>query len=369
MKNKKKEGDQSTVSSMFSGELYVHELFDFSWAFGLATVGIAEDSFEEASSAFEQLMLFPSYSATGSDENIHLLYPEGFPKTTQQPLPLLVPPIAAGVLWEIYELNKEKKEAQTLIRDYYPLLLAQQRRLYDWRDPSEDGLITNIHPWETGHPASGSWTSLLQSISPAELPGLSSDLRQAYSLLEKLNAQDLKSAGFQVQDPLFHAFLCWNNMALIKIGAALGEDVREVIEWDELSIFSINERLWNPELKRYCPFDLKQSRHLPMNILDSALCFFSEPATQDLAEESYPQLEARLKKAMRTKIQGEDLQPVSIARHLLLLEGLNNYGFDELSVLLLQRLGFLLQQAQLNLNKDDHKTAFLLRGFQLFLNN
>jgi hypothetical protein len=97
-------------------------------------------------------------------------------------------------------------------------------------------------------------------------------------------------------------------------------------------------------------------------VLYSALCLFSEVATQDQAEELYPQIEKRLKKKMATKIKAAEFHPLSIAEQILLLEGLNTYGFDELTVLLMQRLNFLLQQ-----NAEEEEHDFLMKGFQLFL--
>ena len=94
------------------------------------------------------------------------------------------------------------------------------------------------------------------------------------------------------------------------------------------------------------------------------MCLFSEIATQDRAEELYPRLERELKKQMQSKIQNEEFHPLAIADQVLLFEGLTNYGFDELAVLLLQRLSFLLQKMEDQ--QEDNQFDFLTKGFNLF---
>ncbi len=339
---------------MFEGEIHFHEINAFSWAFGLAIMGHAHESLEESLHAFEQLLNFQRTRRPSSEmslhqweENIQLSEEQKNLLSTAQLLHL---PVAAGVLWGIFQRHEDKAMAKEALRKFYPDLLNYHNEMYQERDPNEDGLITNYHPWES-----------LQFSSDHSPKGhrLVEAIPKGYQLLSQLAAG---SHPFEVQDPLFHAFLSWSNESLIQIGGVIGEDVKDIMEKYELTIFSINERLWNAEKRHFCPFDLKNKAHLPFAVLPSALCLFSEIATQDRAEELYPQLEKQLKKEMGADIREEELHPLSLAQHILLLQGLGTYGFDELSVLLLQRLSFLLQKA-----KDRGEHSFLIKGFDLFL--
>ncbi len=380
MKDKNKQDAQSTFFSGLNRGIPFHNIFDSTWAFGLAILGFAKESFEEAVAAFEQLFLIEdipknlsSYTTPGSA--ILISVPEEGSFLSNHSFPLKMTPIAAGVLWGIYEIHQKDEKAQDLIQRYFPTLLKMHRALYKDREFQDDGLIVNVHPWETPHSQFSYWNSpMLKALSEASLTD-SSDLKNnidnyqiAYRLLEYLSRQknsSLAETPFRIKDPLFHAFLSWGNESLIKLGGALGEDVQEVIDWYELTIYSISDQLWDSELKCYSPFDLITSRHLPVDILDSTQCLFSEVATQDLAEELYPQLEKRLKKEMQTKIKSTESHPITLGRRILLQLALSNYGFDELNVLLLQRLSFILRKEQKEeiLSFND----FLIRGFHLFL--
>jgi hypothetical protein len=362
VKHKKKQGAQPTVSLLLEGGIPFHQINDYGWAFGLAIMGHAHKSLEQALDAFEQLLLLQSCLHPTSDASAHhlkenILFPKDY-RSLEGRVELAHLPLAAGILWSIYELHREAPLAKEALHKYYPRLLAYHHQLYQERDPNEDGLITNFHPWESFHGQEEHWHEKLQSISKNE-GGQKSALDTGYQLLKQWS-QD--GYAFEVQDPLFHAFLSWSNESLIQIGGALGEDVQDIMEQYELTVFSINDQLWNAEQLQYSPFDLKEKKHIPVDVLNSALCLFSEVATQDRAEELYPQLEKRLKKKMATKIKAAEFHPLSIADQILLLEGLTIYGFDELSVLLMQRLNFLLQQ---NAKQKEHD--FLMKGFQLFL--
>lgn len=364
MKHKKKQGAQPTISLLLEGGIPFHKINDYSCAFGLAIMGHAQESLERALNAFEQLLLLqsclhPASTVSGNHLKENILFPEAYSSLEEQ-VELTHLPLAAGVLWSIYQLHPNEAPAKEALRTYYPRLLAYHNYLYQERDPHEDGLITNFHPWESCHGQDVHWQEKLGTITAKEA-AREEEAATGYHLFKQL------ATGvhpFEVQDPLFHAFLSWSNESLIQIGGVLGEDVRDIMEQYELTVFSINDQLWNTDRQQFSPFDLQQKIHLPVDELYSALCLFSEVATQDRAEELYPQMEKWLKKKMNATIKAEEFHPLSIADQIILLEGLNTYGFDELSVLLMQRLSFLLQK-----NTEEKKHEFLMKGFKLFLQN
>lgn len=362
VKDKKKQGAQPTISLLFEGGIPFHKINDYSWATGLAIMGHAQESLEKALNAFEQLILLqsclhPSSNVPDNHLRENILFSSDY-KTLRTKAELLHLPLAAGILWSIYQLHPKAPLAKEALQKYYPKLLAYQNLLYQERDPQEDGLITNLHPWESFHGQEDHWQEKLRSLSNKQVPQ-NDKISVGYHLLEQLSEG---TSPMEIQDPLFHSFMSWSNESLIQMGGVLGEDVQDIMEKYELTVFSINDQLWNADQQKFCPFDLKQQIYLPVDVLYSALCLFSEVATQDLAEELYPQLEKRLKMKMATKIKAQEFHPLSIAGQILLLEGLNTYGFDELSVLLMQRLNFLLQQ---NAKQQEHD--FLMKGFKLFL--
>ena len=366
MKDKKKQDAQSTIPAMFEGGIPFHQINDYSVAFGLAILGHARQSLEEALSAFEQLLQLQSclqeVKTSRSEQWKEIIH---FPEKYQGFVPkisLLHLPIGAGILWGIYQIHEDHPLASEALRTYYPQLLAYHNQLYQDRDPKEDGLISNHHPWETLHGQADHWKEMLDTISPPQT-STAAQLTQAYELMG-LNTPT--EHPFCIQDPIFHAFLSWSNESLIQIGGHLKEDVLDIIEKYELSIYCINDQLWNHDQLLFCPFNEHRANHLSVGVLESAICLFSEFATQDRAEEFYPQLEKALKKEMQSKVGKNEFHPLHIAERILLFEGLSNYGFDELSILLLQRLSFILQN--IKDEKPAEANSFLIQGFDLYLN-
>ena len=72
--------------------------------------------------------------------------------------------------------------------------------------------------------------------------------------------QKINNKVFIVQDPLFNSILTWSNECLIKIGQMLDEDLSEIMEWYELSIHCMNEKLWNEGTKQYDLYDLNSDK-------------------------------------------------------------------------------------------------------------
>ena len=85
--------------------------------------------------------------------------------------------------------------------DVFHYIVDYHRFLYQWHDKSNEGLITTLH--------------------------------------------HLHGKRVLVQDPLFNSLVTWSNECLIKIGHMLDEDLSEILEWYELTIHSMNVKLWN----------------------------------------------------------------------------------------------------------------------------
>jgi hypothetical protein len=141
VKDKKKQGDQPTISLLFEGGIPFHKVNDYSWAAGLAIMGHAQESLEKALNAFEQLVLLQSclHPASNTPDNHlkeNILIPNDH-KNFADKAKLLHLPLAAGILWSIYQLHPEEPLAKEALQKYYPELLAYQNLLYQERDPQE----------------------------------------------------------------------------------------------------------------------------------------------------------------------------------------------------------------------------------------
>lgn len=124
-------------------------------------------------------------------------------------------------------------------------------------------------------------------------------------------------------DITFLTALTWSNESLIKLGHQLGADVLEVIQWHELTIFSMNERLWNEAQGNYQSHDSAKTNAFATPFLPMA----GEIPTQDQAEDMLLQLESALFR-----------QNVSVLEIWLLHRGMLRYDFEDIAAKLRRRI-------------------------------
>lgn len=207
----------------------------------------------------EKILLALGYVLDQPDQALHIIKSE-----------ILKPnwdlPFHATVLLHWYEQRKDKQSATEQLRQLFPLLRARHQYWYAHQDPEESGL-----PYRA-----------------ATNPG--------------------------VLEPLFLTALTWSNESLIQIGNILGEDVLEVMQWHELTIYSMNEVLWHENCGGYCvgesiPSASSFHRFIPMS---------AEIPTQAQAE----RMLLKLKKHLTS---GE----IQMLDAWLLYHGLLRYDFDK----------------------------------------
>ena len=210
-------------------------------------------------------------------------------------------PIHAQIVLHYYQYAEDKEKAKATLETLYPKLLDWHNYLYTYRDPQEEGLIHITHPWESLIPNAPVWTKILDEIKLVETQqlALASDTAAAPNFekdplsvlagkLRALQYEDqmiIEQAPFLVQDPVFNTFLVWSNEALIGIGHLLGKDVSSIIQLNELTIYSINEKLWDENSALYFAYDLKREQLASINGILGLLPVIGEVPTQEQAEE------------------------------------------------------------------------------------
>lgn len=117
----------------------------------------------------------------------------------------LFPPIMGGVLLHYYDYAPSKDAGKTLLERTSQHVSAYHKQLYTQYDKEEIGLIDS-------------------------------------------SKNNSKKA---LIDVFFHSLLIWSNQALIKIASITEKGDVDIILWNELSIFSCQEQLWNPTLSRF----------------------------------------------------------------------------------------------------------------------
>ncbi len=208
-------------------------------------------------------------------------------------------PIFGFVLLKMYELAEKKEEALSFLREMYPKIHAFHNYLYTNRNSEEEGLIALIHPYEAGTEGSPLWDSVLDKMTieidnvTKELKGEESrqyDYERYLNLISLFQENDFDEAKIEkkcpvrVQDPFFNAILSWSNEAMIEIGRILKEDVTDFVLWNELTVYSMNEKLWDEEQGIYNAYDLVNKRFIPGDTLSGMLPIMTDVPDIDQAE-------------------------------------------------------------------------------------
>ncbi len=227
-----------------------------------------------------------------------------------------MPPVHGFVLWEMYQIAEDKTVARAFLKEMYPKVLALHRYLYQHRDPEGEGLVYIRHPWEGGTDNSPIWDAALARIDIAQLdipPYERKDLQNPKAAEHRPTQQDYDryvylvdlfrqrdydderiyaDCPFLIQDPLFNGVLSWSNEALIKIGSLIGEDIAEPMQWHELTIWSMNEKLWDEEWGIYNAYDLRAQEIIPVETSSGFMPLCGEVPDQEQAEAMLRTLES-----------------------------------------------------------------------------
>ncbi len=288
---------------------------------------------------------------------------------------IIHPPYPAIALWRIYQAARNKSAAKGLLKELYPRLMAFHRYLYECRDPLEEGLIVIRHPWESGMAESPVWdevleaevASLVEPAGPVKKRGgaVSAKVSLQRSMIERWRQRRYEEEGaneesaFLIQDPGFNAVLSYANECLIQIGDTIGENVQEVLQWHELTIYSMNHKLWDVESGLYYPWDLRHAEPIEVPTIASLLPLAGEVPTQEQAELMLFHLEGTLFGGKNDDyyccptyhLVDPDFDPAADWRgavrphtNWMLLQGLLRYDFQEMVLRLLRDTSKLISE-------------------------
>jgi hypothetical protein len=158
---------------------------------------------------------------------------------------IVQPPAHALAAWSTYHADPATARARGFLPRIYPRLVEWHRYLTTRRDLTGSGLMSIVHPWESGMDNSPAWDGPLARITPVPTGEFTRrDLNHAaaaerptdedYGRYVRL-ARDYRDAGyadsllvheFAVEDPLCNALLAAGEHALASMAAELGHDPR-----------------------------------------------------------------------------------------------------------------------------------------------
>ncbi|MDQ3158715.1 MAG: glycoside hydrolase [bacterium] len=193
------------------------------------------------------------------------------------------PPVLAEAVVQIGR-HLSKPERRSWYKRVYPGLIKYHQWLYEDRDPHKEGLVLNIHPWETGMDNTPPWMVEMNAHQPVlwiriveklrldtVLQFMRSDKKyimsgqriatldalRMYSAQRRLRRKQydidkiLKHGLFAVEDVMFNSILIRNNKLLEEIAKTLNRKIPEPLtESFRKNEFAL-EQLWDGESGMY----------------------------------------------------------------------------------------------------------------------
>ncbi|MEC3977623.1 MGH1-like glycoside hydrolase domain-containing protein [Amycolatopsis sp. H20-H5] len=234
-------------STVPSRGLYPHQ---WSWDSAFISFGLRHHAPERA-----RLELLTLFSAQWPDGRVpHIVFNPDTPDEAYFPGPgfwhtgatsgLVQPPIHARAVWEVHQAAEDQSSAAEFLATLYPKLVAWHAYLLGNRDFGGRGLVSIVHPWESGMDNSPAWDGPLAHVRPVDpAQFIRRDLEHGdaadrpsdvdYGRYVRLAAGyrdvgyrderwPLFGDGFTVEDPAFNALLADAELALGRIAGALG---------------------------------------------------------------------------------------------------------------------------------------------------
>lgn len=155
------------------------------------------------------------------------------------------PPVWGFVAWKLYQQAEDQEKATIFLKEIFPKIVHFHQYLYQFRDPNEEGLCYIQHPLEDVFTNNSTW-AIAKKTSEA-------------------------ATHFKIQDPLFNTILAWSNESLIRIAEVLKADVTELVQWEELTVHTFNEKLWDEEFGMYNAWDVVADKAIPVESIAGLL--------------------------------------------------------------------------------------------------
>lgn len=283
------------------------------------------------------------------------------------------PPMLAEAVWQVgQKLNAA--ERRSWYKQMLPALVAYHQWLYNDRDPHQEGLVLQLHPWETGLDNTPPWMAELhehlmpgwvRAIRAAHAEPLISLFRrdvhyappgQRFSTLEVLTLFDaqrrlrrkaydtgqiLDHGLFAIEDLTFNCIFIRGNARLREMAKTIRFELStKLLENMEKSEHAL-ESLWDEYAKSYWSRDFITHRLLKQPSIASMMPLYAGTISQERADILVRQLENDKLFGPAYPVPSVPLDSVSfdperywqgptwLNTNWLIIDGLKRYGYHE----------------------------------------
>ena len=283
------------------------------------------------------------------------------------------PPMVAEAVVRIGRVLPLGKR-QDWYKRIFPGLLAYHEWLYRERDPRGEGLVLQLHPWETGLDTSPpciaelhdkswpGWLNILdvplidkigeyirfdnKFVSKGERASNSEAialhfLRNRIRHLDYDSSKVLENAKFAIQDITYNSILIRANTLLEEIAVIINETIPAELLRHTSKATAALESLWDNEAKSYYSRDFISNKLIKEPSIGGLLPLYSGVISKKRATELVNELEDTNSFALNYPVPSVPLNstwfspsrywqgPTWVNTNWLIIDGLRRYGFNE----------------------------------------
>ena len=283
------------------------------------------------------------------------------------------PPVLAEAVVKIGEKLK-KAERRSWFKLVYPALVAHHEWLYKDRDPHNEGLVLQVHPWETGLDNTPPWMQELHDhqlplwiqavrslrlssvfnmvrndtkIIPAHQRMTTIDALALYSVQRRLRRKNydikriLAHSLFAIEDVSFNAIFIRNNQILCDIAEEIKEDLPEELLDNMEKTKPAFEKLWDPYSGQYFSREFVSHRLIKQPSVGALVALYAGTIPQKRAEQLVRLLEQEHQFGTAYPVasvptssdwfneHGYWQGPAWVNTNWLIIDGLERYGFND----------------------------------------
>lgn len=203
------------------------------------------------------------------------------------------PPLLAIAVKYLCDHSADEERKQDFLKTMLPSLMAYHDHLKQYRDPEECGLLTIVHPWESGTDDSPRWDTLLKRIDLNAIPAhIKTDVDQNrkdmrfHNLEERPTEEDyyryiylvemfkalswdykkiVHQSPFAAKDILFNSIWQRANEGLAALLFTYGmpEQAGKYQQWAEETQKALTNT-WDQASRQYCDIDVAQGNYRPI---------------------------------------------------------------------------------------------------------